>query len=104
MAVPAFYWFTDPVLRVLEESGGPLHRRLIIQSAPRLMNLSDEDLRELAGEKGAARGITKVRDRTAWALSYAGQMGWVRSVSRGTWEITAAGKKLLSSYPEGVPE
>lgn len=104
MAVPRFYWFIDPVLRVLEESGGPLHRRDITQRAPRRMDLSAEDMRELSGEKGAARGITKVRDRTGWALSYAGKMGWVESVSRGMWCITRAGKELLASHPAGIPE
>lgn len=104
MAVPKFYWFIDPVLRTLEESGGPLHRRDITQRAPQRMNLSAEDMRELTGEKGAARGITKVRDRTGWALSYAGKMGWVESVARGMWSITPGGREQLASHPDGIPE
>jgi len=104
MAVPTFYWFIDPVLRVLQESGGPLPRRDIMQRAPRLMNLSAEDMREPIGEKGASGRTTKVKDRTGWALSYAGKMGWVDSVSRGMWSITDVGSELLTSYPDSIPE
>ena len=69
MTVPQFYYFIDPVLRVLAEAKAPMHRRDLVQAAIDRMDLSEQDLAELAGWKGAAKGVTKARDRTAWAIT-----------------------------------
>jgi restriction system protein len=104
MAVPQFFWFIDPILRVLREDEEPVHRRDLRARVPKLMNLTEEDMRELAGEKGKQRGITKVADRIGWATSRAGRMGWAVAASRGYWRITDAGIKLLDEHPDGIPE
>lgn len=74
MSVPQFYEFIDPVLRVLAEEQKPLHRKELISRAIARMNLSEDDMKELAGWKGRARGITKVRDRAAWGITYANKV------------------------------
>lgn len=104
MAVPQYFWFIDPVLRVLREAEQPLHRRDLRARVPKLMSLTEEDLRELAGEKGRQRGLTKVADRIGWATTYAGKMGWTEAASRGYWRITDAGTQLLAEHPDGIPE
>jgi restriction system protein len=104
MAVPQYFWFIDPVLRVLREEGEPLHRRDLRARVPKLMDLTEEDMRELAGKKGESRGLTKVADRIGWATTYSGKMGWTEAASRGYWRITDAGTKLLDEHPGGIPE
>lgn len=104
MAVPRFYHFIDPVLRVLAQQSEPMHRRELIKEAIGRMNLSEEDRAELAGWKGGTRGMTKARDRAGWAISYANKGGWVNNAARGHWEITAEGRALIAVHSEGIPE
>jgi restriction system protein len=104
MSVPVFYRFIDPVLRVLAEASSPMHRRDIVEMAVARMNLSEQDLAELAGWRGTGRGVTKARDRAAWAITYANKGDWVHNASRGHWELTPAGRALLKKYPKGIPD
>lgn len=104
MSVPVFYRFIDPVLRVLAEASAPMHRRDIVELAVARMDLSEQDLAELAGWKGTGRGVTKARDRAAWAITYANKGEWVHNASRGHWALTAAGQALLKKYPKAIPD
>jgi restriction system protein len=104
MSVPVFYRFIDPVLRVLAEASTPMHRRDIVELAVARMNLSEQDLAELAGWKGTGRGVTKARDRAAWAITYANKGDWVHNASRGHWELTPSGRALLKQHPKGIPD
>ena len=104
MSVPRFYFFIEPILRLLAESAGPMHRREIVKGAIARMDLSEEDKAELAGWKGEGRGITKAKDRAGWAISYANKGGWVNNAARGHWEITPEGRALLAEHPGGIPE
>lgn len=104
MAVPRYFWFIDLVLHVLREEGKPLEGRELRGRAPKLMDLTGDELRELAGEKGNQSAITKVADQTGWATTHAGKMGWVEGTSRGYWRITDAGTRLLDEHPNGIPE
>jgi len=104
MSVPQFYYFIDPVLRVLSEASSPMHRRELVQAAIDRMNLSEEDLKELAGWRGSARSVTKARDRAGWAISYGNKGGWLNNASRGHWEITPEGRSLLRNHPEKLPD
>ena len=79
MSVPQFYYFIEPVLRVLSETAGPMHRRELVPAAVERMNLSEDELSELAGWKGSSRGITRAADRTAWAITYASKADWRRT-------------------------
>lgn len=104
MTVPQFYFFIDPVLRVLAEASGPVHRRELISAAVARMGLSKGELGELAGWKGASRGVTKANDRAAWAITYANKAGWLNNASRGHWEITEEGRRLLAQHPQQIPK
>ena len=104
MTVPQFYYFIDPVLRVLADTKAPMHRRELVQAAIGRMDLSAEDLAELAGWKGSGRGITKAKDRAGWAISYGNKAGWLNNASRGQWEITPEGRELLKTHPEKIPD
>ncbi|GAB5549984.1 MAG: hypothetical protein SangKO_097440 [Sandaracinaceae bacterium] len=104
MTVPQFYNFIDPVLRVLSERPGPMHRRELVPAAIARMKLSKDELGELAGWKGASRGVTKAADRTAWAITYANKAGWLKNASRGHWEITPRGRELLTEHPKQIPK
>lgn len=99
MAVPKFYFFIEPVLRILANAGAPVRRRDILERAPHHLDLSDVDMATMAG-KGR---LTQVEDRTGWALSYASMSGLAESPTRGMWTITPAGKAELEQHPEGIP-
>ncbi len=100
MAVPAWIWFVEPVLKGLAESREPVSRRALVASAVERMHLSAEDLAEMAG----ATRYTKAEHRAAWALSYASMSGLVESPRRGHWCLAAPGRALLAAYPNGIPE
>ena len=104
MTVPQFYYFIDPVLRVLASSTTPMHRRELVKAAIDRMSLSPEDLAELVGGPGSTRKISKARDRAGWAISYGNKAGWINNASRGYWEITAEGRALLHQYPVSIPD
>lgn len=104
MTVPQFYYFIDPILRLLAEAKGPMHRRAIIDHAIDQMELSPEELAELAGWKGSGRGVTKAKDRAAWAITYGNKAGWLSNASRGHWEITDEGRALIAQHPRAIPE
>lgn len=104
MSVPQFYHFIDPILRVLSERAGAVHRRELIDTAVGRMNLSDDDLGELAGWKGSSHGVTKARDRAAWAITYANKARWLNNASRGHWAITDEGRKLIRAHSDSIPD
>ncbi|MEZ4287233.1 MAG: restriction endonuclease [Polyangiales bacterium] len=104
MAVPAFYYFFEPVLRALNDAGEPVFRNDIRRRVEPFLNLSEDDKREIAGSGGMSGGLTKVATRAGWALSYTKAMGWVDNVARGYWKISDAGKAILQQYPDGIPE
>lgn len=103
MTVPQFYYFIDPLLRVLAEANAPMHRRELVPAAIARMELSEQDLAELAGWKGAAKGVTKASDRTAWAITYGSKAGWLKNASRGKWELTPEGRVLIETHPTALP-
>lgn len=104
MTVPQFYYFLDPVMRVLADARTPMHRRELVERAIDRMELSEQDLAELAGWKGTSKGVTNARDRTAWAITYGNKAGWLKNASRGHWELTSEGRALIKAYPAKIPE
>jgi restriction system protein len=80
-----------------------MHRRDLVQAAINRMELSEQDLAEVAGWKGAAKGVTKARDRTGWAITYSNKAGWLKNASRGKWELTPEGHRLIETHPTAIP-
>lgn len=100
MAVPAWIWFLEPVIKNLATSEKPLARSELVKNVIRDMQLSPDELAEMAG----STKYTKAQHRSAWALSYASMAGLAESPRRGTWQLTDAGRSLLAKYPQGIPE
>lgn len=97
MAVPTFDELFLPFLRVAEQ-----HGQVTMADARELiaadLQLSDEDRQELlpSGRQG------RFDNRVGWARTYLGKAGLIRTVRRGVFELSEAGKQLLATNPTKV--
>lgn len=86
--------FVYPVLRVMLE-GRVFSRREIEHLAAEQMGFSDE-----ARSETLASGITRLTDRTRWAVAYSHRAGFVKRVCRGHYRITKKGLTYLREHSD----
>lgn len=97
MAVPTFDEFFLPFLRMVAEHGQVSLAQAKALLAER-MGVSEEDQRELlpSGRQG------RYDNRVGWARTYLAKAGLIRTVARGVFELTDAGRQLLATDPPEV--
>jgi restriction endonuclease Mrr len=81
--------FRKPLLEVLGEAEGPLHRPDLVTAAGHRVELSEVDLQPLNG------GLPRWRKAAGFELSDMKKEGLVESPERGFWAITAEGEDIL---------
>lgn len=97
-AVPTWDQYMAPSLRVL--SDGEVHRtRPIVEAAAALLGVTAEQ-REILIPSGQEQWV----NRGNWALSYLARAGAAQRPSRGRYQITDIGRKLLGEHPGGITE
>lgn len=98
MTVPTWDQYMAPSLRVL--SDGKVHRsRDIVEAAADLLGVTPEQRDILIPS-----GQEQYRNRGAWALSYLSRVGATGRPSRGRYQITGVGRKLLADHPDRITE
>lgn len=98
MTVPTWDQYMAPSLRVL--SDGEVHRsRDIVEAAADLLGVTPEQRAILIPS-----GQEQYRNRGNWALSYLSRVGATERPSRGRYQITEVGRKLLADHPDGITE
>jgi len=97
MAVPSFDEFFLPLLQLLREHGSLRFADIKTMLAER-MDLSEEDQRELL-PSGKQR---RYDNRVGWARTYLSKAALLRNVTRGTYELSEEGHRLLASSPQVV--
>lgn len=81
-------------------SDGQVHRsRDVVEAAADLLGVTPEQ-RELL----IPSGQEQYRNRGNWALSYLTRAGAAERPSRGRYQITEVGRKLLAERPDGITE
>lgn len=97
MAVPTYDELFLPFLRVLER-----HGQVSIAEARNLiaadLQISEEERQQLlpSGRQG------RFDNRVGWARTYLGKAELIRTVRRGVFELTEAGRQLLATNPQKV--
>lgn len=98
MSVPTWEDYMAPSLRFL--SDGQVHRtREIVDAAGELLGLTDAQRRILIPS-----GQEQWVNRGNWALSYLARARAAERPSRGRYQITDAGRRLLAEHPGGIRE
>lgn len=97
MPVPDFQSLMLPVLKSLADSEGK-HTKEIRKDVKEQLNLTDDDEQESYPNSGDL----VFADRVSWALTYIQRAGLINRVSRGVYELTQDGKKLLKTKPDLV--
>ena len=88
MAVPKFFAFFVPTLRVLDEYS-PISAKNLREKLAKDMDLSQEDMSEWLPSH---RQLT-YHNRIHWAITYLKNAGLVKNMSRGIYAITEQGHK-----------
>ncbi|MBK7625242.1 MAG: restriction endonuclease [Kineosporiaceae bacterium] len=97
-AVPTWDQYMAPCLRVL--SDGEVHRtRAIVVAAADLLGVT-EDQRQIQIPSGQEQWV----NRGNWALSYLARAGAADRPSRGRYQLTEIGRKLLAEHPDRITE
>lgn len=97
-AVPTWDQYMAPCLQVL--SDGEIHRtRPIVEGAADLLRVTEEQ-RQILIPSGQEQWV----NRGNWALSYLARAGAAERPSRGRYQITDVGRKLLDEHPDGISE
>lgn len=86
-----------PVLQALSD-GTERHRRALADMMADHFNLSPEERTKLLPSGKAP----VIRSRTGWALSYMKQAGLVQSPRRGWYQISQAGRTVVSEAPTQI--
>jgi len=98
MAIPGFQNFFLPVLRAFA-GDKELRAQELRTNVAAQMQLSQTDLQErLAG------GTLTFNSRVGWAKTYLDKAGLVRTVQKGTYAITPAGRALLEEAPTTIDQ
>ena len=88
MAVPKFFEFFVPTLKALDKLG-PMKTKDLCESIAEEIELSEQDMQELL-PSGKQRTY---KNRIYWSIQYLKNAGLIKNVERGTYEITAQGRK-----------
>src|SRR6056297_1617979 len=97
MAIPTYEEAMIPVLK--HAAAGNTYRRAeFTKAVSDHFSLSESDRAELlpSGKQ------TIVRNRTDWAVQYLHRAKLLRRVTRGVYEITDEGRRVLSENPGGI--
>src|SRR5262245_48385788 len=81
----------DGLMRAMQRLGRPASIEEQESEVIRLLNISDRDAAEI--HEGSR---TKLSYRLAWGRTYLKSLGLLRSVERGTWELTEKGASYHS--------
>ncbi len=98
MAVPTWDKYLVPCLQVLSD-GQVRQRRDVAIEAADIMGISEMDRQELV-QSGEPRFL----NRAHWAITHLSKAAAVSSPSRGQWQITDEGRRLLAQHPAGLSE
>lgn len=96
--MPTWEGFMVPCLAALSD-GSTRTRREMNTLAADIVGLSDEQRAVILGS-----GQPMFANRIGWALSQLARVGALARPSRGVYEITAAGRHVLTQFPAGVTE
>ena len=92
MAVPKFYEFFGSFLRAV--SDGEIHKSKEVQRVIAVdMNLTKEDMAEQLPSKRQATYINRIN----WARTYLDKAGLIKTPTRGQYQITEEGRRVLNS-------
>lgn len=96
MAIPSYQTLMLPVLRLIHEGKSSIPD--CIPSLVAMFGLTEEEANELlpSGKQ------TTLANRAHWARSYMAQAGLLRTITRGSYEVTEAGKALLATNPTSI--
>ncbi|MDI9350270.1 MAG: restriction endonuclease [Candidatus Symbiobacter sp.] len=95
MSVPEFQNFLLPILKIAA-NGEVLFQDAISQVSD-FFNLSEDDRNERTKS-----GITKVKNRVSWAITYLTRAGLTKRTRRAYFDITDSGKKVLAENPTHI--
>ena len=88
MAVPKFFEFFVPTLKVLNEQS-PMKVKGIREAVAEQMNLSESDKAEMLPSGAQPTYVNRIY----WAIQYLKNAGLIEAVSRGEYAITEEGRK-----------
>jgi restriction system protein len=91
---PGFQEYFIPVLEQLK-MGKSIERKILIELVADAQKLSTE----IKSERLPSQTQPTYANRIGWAMTYLSKAGLILSPSRGLWQITDEGKRLLSSPP-----
>jgi restriction system protein len=97
MAVPVFYQFHRPILKLLEDQQ-PRHWQEIEPAVADHLMLSVQDREEML----PSNQRTRLADRVKWALTYLRQARLVETVGRGSARITPRGLEFVRRAPHVI--
>lgn len=98
MSMPNWEGFMVPALAVLSD-GQTRNRRDLNDDVAAHLKLSPEDIGEIL-----TSGQPKYANRIGWAVSYLANVGALTRPARGKYEITSAGRRLLTRCPADLKE
>lgn len=98
MAMPSWHEFMVPVLRVLED-GQPRPRHELNEEVATYAGLTDEQR-----EERFTSGELRYTNRIGWAQQYLNRVSAIRRPTRGVYEITDLGRRLLAEHPTSLSE
>jgi len=96
--MPTWEGFQIPCLRALAD-GSTRTRREMSDLTADILGLSEEQRRVLLES-----GQPMFANRVGWALSFLTRVGALSRPTRGRYTISAAGRKVLERFPDGVTE
>lgn len=97
-AIPTWEAFMIPTLRVMND-GIERTRQEIYPLVAKDMGLTDEQMQLVLNS-----GQVTYHNRTGWGLSFLTKIGALDRPARGSYKITHAGRKVLSTFPDGAKE
>lgn len=96
--MPTWDGFAMPVLRVLSDGEEWPLRGVIAET------MDTVGLDEAARTETLGSGQPKAHNRIGWAVSYLQRVGAIERPRRGHYVISALGRSLIDSYPQGLTE
>jgi restriction system protein len=97
MPIPTFDEFFRPFLALLANDGA-LHMREVRARLEAKSGLSPDEL----VQRLPSGQFTVVENRIGWARTYLFKAGLIERVARATYQITDAGRRVLTEYPRGI--
>ena len=99
MAIPPYYSFIDPLLRVLARKSGPEKAAIIGDEVADLARLTPEEKNQMLSSGRHA----VYANRIGWAHDRLKRLGFSESATRGHWQITPKGLEFIQKHPDVIP-